>query len=353
MPDTARAIDPRLTLALSRRALLAGLGLSLLACRQARGEPRVPIIDTHIHLVRNLRHGSIDAAVDVALGEMDAFGVEKAIVLPPPFPSRDHPGVYGLAEIKAALRGRPRFAFMAGGESLNPMLQETPADGVSEGLLRRFGEVAAEIAEAGAAGFGELAAEHFSLGMGQHPYESSPPDHPLLLALADIAAKYAMPIELHMEAVPQDMPFPPNRPSGPNPGRLGADIPRFERLLAHNPQARIVWAHAGWDLTGERTVPLMLGLLERHANLFMNIKSDRAGDRRTAPFAPEEDAIRPGWIAMLRAFPDRFMIGSDEFVDQGTKRLETARRFVDALPADLAPMIAAENAKRVYRLSPA
>ncbi len=54
---------------------------------------------------------------------------------------------------------------------------------------------------------------------------------------------------------------------------------------------------------------------------------------------------------MLRGFPDRFVVGSDQFIDQGTERLEGARQFVDALPPDLAPLVASENAKRIYRLS--
>jgi predicted TIM-barrel fold metal-dependent hydrolase len=344
---------------LSRRAFVGALGLSLLppSLRSAQAQGRTPILDTHVHLLRSLnlnsRHGAdLYSATQIALRSMDAFGVEQAIVSPPPF-TGGHPGLYGLAEITAALRGQPRFAFMAGGDSLNPLLQDTPADGVSDAVMRRFAEAAEAIAAAGAAGFGELAAEHFSSGFGHHPYESTRPDHPLLLALADIAAKYAMPIELHMEAVPEDMPFPPMRAQGPNPAMLHANIAPLERLLDHNPRARIVWVHAGWDLTGERRVPLMRGLLELHANLAMSIKYDHAGAKATAPFPPDEDAIRPGWIAMLRAFPDRFVIGSDQFIDQGTERLEGARRFVDALPPDLARPVASENARRLYRLTPA
>jgi hypothetical protein len=125
--------------------------------------------------------------------------------------------------------------------------------------------------------------------------------------------------------------FPPDRPCGPNPDRLSANIQRLERLLDHNPQARVVWLHAGWDLTGERPVALMRGLLERHANLTMSIKSARGGARPTAAFFPDSDAIRPGWLAMLSAFPDRFMIGSDQFIGDETERLENARRLVDGL----------------------
>jgi predicted TIM-barrel fold metal-dependent hydrolase len=289
-----------------------------------------------MHLVRGLhRRDRLDPRVDDALRAMDQYGVDRAIVSPPPFPP-DHRGLYGLRELTEALRGQKRLAFCAGGESLNPMLQSGAA-------LREFTDTAEAIAAAGAAGFGELALEHFSSGIGNHPHESAPPDHPLLLALTDIAARHGMPIDIHMEAVPQDMPFPSNRMQGANPPRLTANIARLERLLDHNTSARIVWLHAGWDLTGERTVPLMRGLLERHANLAMSIKIDRSGAPQSAPFTAD-------WIAMMRAFPERFMIGSDQFIDQDTARLEAVRRFVDGLPDDLRNGVASGNAPRIYRL---
>jgi predicted TIM-barrel fold metal-dependent hydrolase len=157
-----------------------------------------------------------------------------------------------------------------------------------------------------------------------------------------------MPIDLHMEAVPADMPFPRRRGNA-NPETVHENIAAFERLLAHNPAARIVWAHAGWDLTGERTPALMRELLARHPNLYMSIKIDPSGSRRTQPMT-EDGTIRPAWIALLRAFPDRFLIGSDQFYDDPTERLTSVRAFVDALPDDLAHAVASENAKRVYHL---
>jgi predicted TIM-barrel fold metal-dependent hydrolase len=335
---------------LSRRAVLCALSASLLGPlrRAARAAAVLPMIDTHMHFPRTRGGENYDLAATTAVRELDAFGVEKAILSPPPLP----PGARRarLSDIGAAARSNPRFAFAAGGESLNPILQNTPADHVPADLKQRFLRLAEEIAAAGAASFGELAAEHFSSGRGRHPHESAPPDHPLLLALADLAARRGMPIDLHMEAVPEDMPFPANRPRGPNPARLSANIARLERLLDHNPEARIVWLHAGWDLTGERTLLLMRGLLERHANLAMSIKSDHNGARLTAPFRTLGD-IRPGWIAMLRAFPDRFMIGSDQFLGEDAERLEESRRLIDALPPDLKLRVASENARRVYRLS--
>ena len=337
---------------LSRRAVLSGLGASVLAplCRAAPAAGAAAIIDTHLHPPRGPR-GLGEFKPSALLADMERFGIEKVVLSPPPYPQ----GVSAprLAELRAVARQSPRFAFAAGGESLNPLLQDTPPERVSADVLRRFSAIAEEIAAAGAASFGELAAEHFSSGRGRHPYESSPPDHPLLLALADVAARHALPIDLHMEAVPEDMPFPPARPRGPNPAQLRANISRLERLLEHNRAARIVWLHAGWDLTGERTLPLMRRLLERHPNLLMSIKCDHSGARATAPFFPDQSAVRPGWIAMLGAFSDRFMIGSDQFAGEETERLECARALIDALPTELARQIASENARRTYRLTAA
>jgi len=281
---------------------------------------------------------------------MDELKIEKVIVLPPPFPP-DHRGTYGRQELAPVVRDNPRrFALIAGGESLNPMLHAVAPDKVTSKHVQRLQQEAAAIIAAGAVGFGELTVEHFSSGRGGHPYESTRADHPLLLALADVAAQNAMPIDLHMEAVPRDMDMPARmRGRGENPERLKENISGFERLLAHNRKARIVWAHAGWDLAGERTVELMRLLLEKHPNLYMSVKLDPRGPQATSPLTPD-GTLRPGWLILLRAFPDRFMIGSDQFFDEGTERLALARRLVDALPTDMARLVASENARRIFRV---
>jgi predicted TIM-barrel fold metal-dependent hydrolase len=348
-----------------RLALLPVVGAAGRMVPVARAQGSVRIIDAQAHIMPNLRHsetgrsarawrGSVerpDVVAPDALRAMDRLNVQATVLAPPPFPPQGE-GAYGLTELQGLTRHYPdRFAFAAGGESLNPMLQETPSDQVGPNETRRFIQVAEEIAQQGAAGFGELAVEHF--GFGGRPYESSPPDHPLLFALTDVAVRYGMPVALHMEAVLQDMPFPAERSNnGSHPTVLRANIPAFERLLGHNPMARIVWLHAGWDLTGERTVSLMRQLLGRHPNLFMTVKSDQHGTRMTSPFLPGF-ALKPGWLAMLRAFPDRFAVGSDQFfdqVDQDPTRIERARKLVDALPPDLAQSVGRENVRRIYRL---
>ncbi len=333
-------------------ALLVSLLVSLWSFASDTARPAsdtdVPhIIDTHAHVIRN-RRGNPDRTAAAALSAMDENRVATTILLPPPFP-QGHRGAYDWRVLAPLVRGHPsRFAFVAGGDSLNGMIQAVEADSVTPKSIREFEEEAAAIVKAGAVGFGEIAVEHFSSGRGGHPYESTRPDHPLLLALADIAAKHAIPIDLHMEAVPRDMPFPRQRGAA-NPERLRENISAFERLLAHNRGARIVWAHAGWDLTGERTVSLMRTLLGKHANLYMSIKLDPQGGQKTWPFDPD-GGIRPPWLALLREFPDRFVIGSDQFFDEGTERVALTRKFIDALPPDIARVVSSENAKHIYRL---
>ncbi len=316
---------------------------------EARNDGIVAIIDTHAHLIRGYRRRGPSPTGAQALRAMDSQNVAMTILLPPPFPP-GHPGTYGLQEIEPVVRANPeRFRFEAGGESLNPMIQQFAPDQVTPEVIRQFQQEADSIVKAGAVGFGELAAEHFSSGRGNHPYESARPDHPLFLALADIAARDGIPIDLHMEAVTHDMPFPKRLGRGQNPETIRENISVLERLLEHNRNARIVWEHAGWDLTGERTVRLMRLLLNKHSNLYMAIKLDESGSRLTQPFRPD-GAIKPGWMMMLRDFSDRFMIGSDQFFDEGTERVALARKFVDALPPELARAVASENARRIYRL---
>ena len=340
---------------LAQSYVLAGVILSLSSSlfaaevTETKNDGAVAIIDTHAHLIRGYRRRDSVPTGAQALRAMDSHRVEMVILLPPPFPP-NQPGIYGFREIQPVARANPgRFGFAAGGESLNPMIQRIAPDKVTPGLIREFQQEVEVIVKAGAAGFGEIAAEHFSSGRGNHPYESARPDHPLLLALADIAAQHGMPIDLHMEAVPQDMRFPRRPNDGRNPETLWENISGLGRLLARNRNARIVWSHAGWDLTGERTVPLMRSLLERHPNLYMSVKLDESGSRQTSPFGPN-DGLKPEWLMMLRDFPDRFVIGSDQFFDEGTERLTLARKFVDALPPGVARVVASENARRIYRL---
>ncbi len=317
-------------------------------------------IDGHAHLLGQYRsRGAVEydyeGAVRTALAKMDSSGIEKTVVLPHPF-TYGQPMHYDMADFIGILKKHPdRFLCMGGGGTLNVMIHKAFIEGaITPALEKDFEEEAAKIISAGAIGFGEMSAEHLSLG-DRHPYQSAPPDHPLFLRLADIAAQHGMVIDIHMEAVIKEMPAPERIRSSMNPKTLRPNIDAFEKLLAHNRGAKIVWAHAGWDNTGDRTVAMMSQLLKKHPNLFMNIKIGRDSLPENRPV--DEKGLRPEWLQMIRAFPDRFFVGSDEFYHSprstlsSPPRLETIHRFLQSLPPDLARKVGYENPCSIFGIS--
>jgi len=272
-----------------------------------------------------------------------------------------HRNPYECDLFSAALRKLPeRFAFLCGGGSLNPMTQQArDQTEVSEDARGRFEEKANQLLALGAVGFGEMTALHLSHFTG-HPFESVAPDHPLFLLLADIAAKHEVVIDLHMDAVANDMPLPARFASPPNPPTRSANVAALERLLAHNRRAKIVWVHLGSDFTGHWTATFSRALLEKHPNLYMSIRISPPGVPETSPFTASRD-LKPEWLELFRAFPDRFVLGSDSFYP--SPRIQVAGRrppiammlmplrvLLNRLPADLAHKVGYENATRLYKL---
>jgi len=238
----------------------------------------VEFIDVHNHLhgIYGAGPGMFDydfeGAARVALQRMKEAGIKRMYIMPPPI-SPNHPAGYDFENfLKIVKRYPDRLSFLGGGGTLNVLIQKAVCEGsTTEEMKSRFEKRALEIVSKGALGFAELTAEHVSLAP-DHPYESAPPDYPLFLLLADIAAGHAMVIDIHMEAVPEDMPLPSGLSPSQNPKILKANISTFERLLSHNRKAKIIWAHAGWCQTGRRTPALCAELLERHPNLYMSFK---------------------------------------------------------------------------------
>jgi hypothetical protein len=198
-----------------------------------------------------------------------------------------------------------------------------------------------------------MASSRPSISSSVHPYVSSPADNPLFLALADIAAKHDLPIELHMEAIVTPADQNPKFRSPPNPAKLTPNIPALERLLAHNRDTRIVWSHLGWDNTGQRTPALMRRMFAAHPNLYANVKF--GGDSLPANrLATREGGLNPAWRAVILEFPDRFLAATDQFhvSPRSDRRFPQhafiARQVLDELPPEIARRIGMENPLRVY-----
>lgn len=324
---------------------------------------RLDWIDVHVHLVggRGSRQ-DYQGAVRAALAAMDEAGIRTVVVMPPP----QAPGMplYDYDSFFTAIKSSPtRFAFLGGGGSLNPMLLAAQDKDVSDELRREFQDKADEILQQGAAGFGEVTAHHLSHTSG-HPYESVAADHPLLLLLADIAARNEALIDFHFDVVTEEMKAPKWLSSPPNPQLFRANLAGFERLLEHNRKAKMVWAHAGSDMLGHWTTELSRRLLEKHPNLYMSLRMAPGRAPQNHPLGPGKE-VGSGWLRLLQDFPDRFVIGGDQFfvspsVQGGGPGVffsqrapmirERTRVFLTALPADLSRKIGFENASRLYRL---
>jgi len=302
-----------------------------------------------------------DGSADNLVAVMDRLGIQKAIVMPPP-QSPNQRGGYTYRDLLGAIRSHPgRLLLGAGGGELSPILVGTDSADVTPAIRSEFERKAREIVRDGARVFGEMAILHFSFQQG-HVFHQTPPDHPLYLLLADIAARHGIPIDLHWEAVPLDQSTPKAliERSSNNPLRISATIPGLERLLAHNRGAKVVLVHVGWDNTGHQTVELLRRLLAAHPNLFCGLKFVR---QRYEPFgrgnkmADENLRIRSEWVRLIADFPDRFVGGADEFITpgensgrRGPPSFEDTWSVIGQLPADLRAKVGRENAARIYGL---
>ena len=243
---------------------------------------------------------------------------------------------------------------LGGGGSLNPMIIEAQRTGEASPVVqRRFRERAEELLRMGAAGFGEMSIEHLSTPQSPvKDYEYAAADSPLMLLLADIAAEHNVPIDVHMEALPQTIPTPAEYKE-PNPPQLQGNIAAFERLLAHNRRATIIWAHAGSDNIGFRTPELMRGMMQRNPNLILQIKYDPGFPGKDPPMV--DGRLKPEWLKLFQEFPDRFIMGTDQHFDPPATvplaRAQQNARLIDQLPPDLARKIGFENPMRIYATS--
>ena len=316
----------------------------------------IPFIDTHAHFDPP-SSCCLPAAAEAALAEIKRVNISKSILMSPPQPNRGR-YYYDIEELLPAVRNYPdRFA-LVGGVSLNIMLHGTATDAVDEQSRKVFRARAQKILSLGAVGFGEIAVEHFALPMmgPNHPYEAVPGDHPLLLLLADIAAEADVPIDLHFDVIPEDMPLRPPMLSPPNPPQLRQNLPAFERLLAHNRKAKFIWAHVGQEPLQTRSPLLVRRLLTSHPNLHMSFRLGRSGPPPAMALGPG-GKLKPVWLQLMQDFPDRFVLGSDTFYAQGERQrggtpegMDNLRSLIDQLPEDLARKVASENAIRLYRL---
>ncbi len=120
-----------------------------------------------------------------------------------------------------------------------------------------------------------------------------------------------------------------------------ADAEAVEILMGHNPKARIVWAHTGFGLEAERVAAMLTKYPHVWGELSYRSGIVDGGGKLTAE-----------WRALFEKFPDRFLLGSDTWINERWATygdiMAGYRAWLAQLPKDAANKIAHGNARRLF-----
>jgi len=120
---------------------------------------------------------------------------------------------------------------------------------------------------------------------------------------------------------------------------LHGDADAVERVLKQDPEARILWAHSGFDRPEN-----VRAMLERHKNLWCDLafRTDHAIGGK----------VDPAWRALFMAYPDRFMLGTDTFVPERwhyvVEHASWSRAWLEDMPREVAERIAYRNGESLF-----
>ena len=268
----------------------------------AAAEPyRGPLFDAHLHY--NEEAWQSAHPLDDALGRLQRSGV-RAIVAN----SRPNDGTKTLAAARAQTaaagvtvvpfirlyRNRDDYSGWFQDPSIYEMVLRELAAGTPSGPYRGLGEF--------------------------HLYDSANANGPVARQLMQLAQDKGLVVLAHVDDTAIDL------------------------LMAHAPKTRLVWAHTG---IGGAPVGRVRSLLQRYP-LLMGELSYRPGLTEGAGRLSAE------WKALLSDFPNRFLVGSDTWVNQRWQGYEglmqDAREWLGELDATTARRIAWDNGAALYGL---
>ena len=118
-----------------------------------------------------------------------------------------------------------------------------------------------------------------------------------------------------------------------------SDADAIERQFKQDPNARILWAHSGFDAPDK-----VRDMLRQHKNLWCDLafRSDHAVNGK----------VDPAWRAAFMEFPDRFMVGSDTFTPERwhfvIEHANWSRQWLADLPLEVAERIAYKNGESLF-----
>ncbi|WP_431122295.1 amidohydrolase family protein [Variovorax paradoxus] len=266
-----------------------------------------PLFDTHLHYNQEAWDGNTGPYPPAeALARMQRNNVTAIVAN-----SRPNAGTQTLAaarETRAAgvtvvpfvrlYRNRDDYSNWFRDESIHEMVLVELARGTASGPYRGIGEF--------------------------HLYESANANGPVARKLIALAERQKLAVLAHVDDVAIDL--------------LMANAPSKGRNL------RLIWAHTG---IGGAPIERVQALLERYP-LLMGELSYRPG------LTCEGGRLCPEWRALILKYPERFMIGSDTWVNQRWSAYDEIMRgyrtWLGELPPDVARRIAWGNAAALFDL---
>ena len=288
-----------------RRAAVAwALALGLAPLAQA-ADYSGPLLDAHLHY--NVEAVQGPHPISDVLARMQRNGV-RAIVAN----SRPNDGTKALVEARTQTdaagvtvvpfirlyRTRADYDNWYRDESIYEMVQAEFTRGTARGPYRGIGEF--------------------------HLYDSRNANGPVARKLMAFAEDKQLAVLAHVDDVAVDL--------------LMANAPSKGQKL------RLIWAHTGIGGTPVERVEVMLARYP----LLMGELSYRPG------LTCEGGLLCPEWRALLLRYPDRFLIGSDTWINprwqQYDELMQGYRRWLGDLPPDVARQIAWDNGAALFGL---
>ena len=266
-----------------------------------------PILDAHLHYNEEAFHGAEGPhpLADV-LARMKRNGVRAIIAN-----SRPNDGTRSLAQAPQTreagvtvvpfvrlYRDRADYTSWFRDETIYEMVQAELARGTAAGPYRGIGEF--------------------------HLYESANANGPVARKLMALAEEKNLAVLAHV------------------------DDTAVDRLMAHTPskgaKVRLIWAHTG---IGGASVARVDQLMARYP-LLMGELSYRPG------LTCDGGKLCPEWRQLLLKYPNRFLVGSDTWVNQRwqyyDELMKGYRTWLGDLPADVARRIAWDNGATLFGL---
>jgi hypothetical protein len=149
--------------------------------------------------------------------------------------------------------------------------------------------------------------------------------------------------EFHLYGADADLPVPRRMVALARQHNLvlhaHSDAEAVDRLFAQWPEARILWAHAGFDPPDK-----VRAMLKKHPRLWADLafRSEHGGN----------GAVPEAWRALFLEYPDRFMVGTDTFTPERwfyvAEHAKWSRAWLATLPPAVAEKIAWRNAEALF-----